>query len=195
MNRRQTLAYARKQLPVELARMNRGGYASACPELTAAEKALIHKYSFNGSTALNQELHASGGLNDSAFGQGLASALARLPCYDGPIVRSGGYLSPTELLAYAIYAATEASITWPAFLSTSTSAAVAKYYLEHGNNVLFLITPPKTGRFIEELSYYGPHGPDPGYPEAEVLLLPNTRFNVLAVRPATSYTEIVLEEA
>lgn len=192
MTRRTILAYARRFLPTELARMATGGYAAACPRLTAAEKALIHHYTATGSQPLNAELHQG---TVSVFGLALAAAIARLPCYAGPIVRSAGYLSAAQLAHYVACAASGTTVYWPAFFSTSTSAAVAKRHLGYGQkNVLFSIAAPKTGRLIEAISYYGSNGPDPADSEDEVLFLPGTGFRVLSVAPATSYHVIVLEE-
>jgi hypothetical protein len=188
------LAYVEQELAAELALMQTGGYLAACPELTAAEKAVIYKYTKDGSMALNEQLHQEPG-RCPLWGQGIAAALAKLPPYQGPIVRSAGYLSPAQLQLYYECVATGTAVVWPAFFSTSASAAVARQHLGYGRkNVLFLITAPRTGRLVEALSHYGPNGPDPYVTESEVLFAPGTWFRVLEVKPATGYLEIVLEE-
>ncbi len=197
MRQRELLAYATQQLPTELQLMQTGGYATAHPHLTPAEKALVYHYSDTGFEALNAQLHASGGRNSTDFGQGLAMAVHKLPPYRG-LVRSAVHLTPQQVLYLQSAESSEAPFRWPAFLSASRSPSIAEWHLRMAGpgmqekNCLFLITS-RTGRSTELLSEYGPHGSKQN--EQEVLFLPGTEFYVRQITRATSHYHIVLQEA
>lgn len=68
--------------------MQTGGYATACPELSAAEKAVIYYYTYTGSGTINRVLHTGNGKNSTPVGQALASALSKLPPLNNELVFS-----------------------------------------------------------------------------------------------------------
>lgn len=199
MNPAQLLVYVSQYLPDELRLMQAGAYATACPELSAAEKAVVYHYTHTGSQAVNQALYASNGNNDTLFGQALAAALHKLPPFAGQQVFSAAWLTLAQW--QQVRAAADgrtlvdaAPLSWPAFLSTSRSPRIAEQHLNYPpKNCLFSIQS-RTGRLVEALSYYGPHGPDPGLNEREVLFLPNTQFAVIGIDSATPLPEIGLVE-
>ena len=166
-----------------------GRRATALPKLSATDKALIYHYSEDGYESLNARLHATGGLNISLFGVGLADALTRLPAYVGEVT-SGVYLSKTQLKHYQACALNGMSVSWPAFLSTSLRPGISMCYLRSNEKNCLFVIQSLTGRLIEEVAKYGVDGQN----EYEVLFTPNTKFEVLQVVPETDYTRIVLDE-
>lgn len=199
MRPREIHAYAASYLPTELALVQSGGYATAHPELTPAEKALVYHYTDTGSGALNRALHQHGGIIETTQGYGLAATLTKMPAYKGPAY-SAALWNSVDLAVLLRKAASGDTpfnldiVRWPAFLSASRSLAVAQQHLNYSPKNCLLIISSKTGRHIEALSRYGPNGPDPAMNEREILFLPGTRFEVVAVRPATSFAEIELLE-
>lgn len=61
--------------------------------------------------------------------------------------------------------------------------------MQFSGNVMFRIVS-KTGKEIEEISKYGIDSQN----EFEILFLPNTRFNILAVTKENDYTLVTMEE-
>lgn len=189
MRQRDLHAYVSAHLPTALRAVQTGRRATAHPELTLPDKALIYHYSEDGYETLNQHLHTTGGHNTSLFGVGLAAALAKLPPYSGE-ASSGVYLSPDQLQQYRACAQDGQPVSWPAFLSASLRIAIARQYLHvFRKNCLFSIQS-RTGRLIEQVSKFGIDGQN----EYEVLFVPNTRFEVLEVADETDYIRIVLDE-
>ncbi|MBW3372519.1 hypothetical protein KYK31_00930 [Hymenobacter norwichensis] len=184
--------------------MQTGGYATAHPTLTPAEKALIYHYTDTGSTALNRALHTNLRGVPGVFQQELPVVLRKLPIYAGTVY-SAAHLQPTELSRLVAAATTGDTlenagiITWPAYLSASCSRRVAKIHAAGFSdsvapkNCLFVVRS-KTGRNIEQLSCYGPNGKDPFDSEQEVLFLPDTQFTVVGIDLATSLPIIQLIE-
>lgn len=190
------LDFTTNPLADALATVQAGRYASAHPDLSDIEKALIYHYTDTGSQPLNLLLHAQAGRNTTPLGQELAAAVARLPPYQG-LVYSAAFWQEEELRRLWLQAAAGSAFAldekrWPAFLSASKSLAVARQHLNYSPKNCLLFINSKTGRSVEALSRYGPNGPDPYENEREVLFLPRTRFRLLAVRSATTYLEIEL---
>ena len=194
--------YVSQHLPEALRRVQTGGYATAHPALTPAEKALVYHYTATGSTAINHSLHTQPGLLTSSS-QGLLQAAQKLPVYRG-VVYSAAHLAPLDLARLRQAAATgdtlatAGTIHWPAFLSASRSVRIAKNHLNLPDatapkNCLFAISF-RTGRSIEQLSYYGPNGHDPLDSEEEILFLPATRFAVVGANFETNWPRIELLE-
>ena len=194
-----TYTYVSQYLPDELQLMQTGGYATAHPELTPQEKALLYHYTYTGSQSLNVPMYHNGGVLTTPFGLGMAAALRKLPLYSG-VVHSAAQWEVAELRALQLRVAVgQVAISlgvkrWPAFLSASRSRAVAKQHLNYSPKNCLLSIFSKTGRLIESLSHYGPNGPDSAANEQEVLFLPAALFRVVAVRQTTSFTEIELLE-
>jgi hypothetical protein len=166
-----------------------GRRAKAFPHLDIIDKAVIYHYSDEGYEALNRQLHASSGNNNTLFGQGLAAALAKLPAYVG-LVSSGVFLQPAQLHYYRARAQDGQPVSWPAFLSASQKDTIARQYLYSSEKNCLFVIQSRTGRPIAELSKYGVDGQN----EYEVLFVPHTRFEVLEVASETGYTRIVLDE-
>ncbi|MFD2784000.1 hypothetical protein [Hymenobacter rubripertinctus] len=78
--------YVTKRLPEALRIVQNGGYATAHPELTSAEKALVYHYTEDGYDALNAGLHGNPTAPLAAFGQGLAAVLSKLPPHVGRLL-------------------------------------------------------------------------------------------------------------
>ena len=176
-----------------------GGYATALPELSAEEKALIYHYTLDGSDSIKNPLPGAVGADARLRGLALAAALRKLPPYAGPVY-SAEWWEPAELDPLRLLAAIglpQAAIKWPTFLSASTSRRVALdhllYYPTRPKNCLLYILA-KTGRYIDAVSHRGIHGEDPPMAEREVLFLPESRFRVVKMQRATTYTEIELLE-
>ncbi|UYZ63948.1 ADP-ribosyltransferase domain-containing protein [Hymenobacter weizhouensis] len=181
--------FVSQHLPDALRAVQTGRRATAHPELTLLDKALIYHYSEGGYEPLNQHLHTNGGHNTSLFGMGLVAALGKLPPYVGE-ANSGVYLSPGQLQQYRVYAQNGQPVSWPAFLSASLRITIARQYLHaSGKNCLFSIQS-RTGRLIEQISKFGVDGQN----EYEVLFVPNTQFEVLEVANEPGYIRIVLDE-
>lgn len=186
--RRQLAEYLQHYCPEGWQAVRRGRRATALPGLTAIDKAAIYYYSDDGYEALNRTLHISGGHNNTLFGQGLAAALAKLPAYTSE-ASSGVQLWPEQLRHYHARAEDGQPVSWPAFLSASQNASIARQYLSPERNCLFVIQS-RTGRLIEKISKYGVDGQN----EHEVLFAPNTQFEVQRVANEPGYTRIVLDE-
>ena len=187
--RLQLAAYLEYHCPVGWRAVQSGRRAKPLRRLTIVDKAAIYYYSDEGYEVLNRQLHTSGGDNSTLFGQGLVAALAKLPAYAG-VVNGGVFLPPEQLQYYRARAQDGQPVSWPAFLSTSQKATIARQYLySSGKNCLFVIQS-RTGRLIAEISKYGVDGQN----EYEVLFVPHTRFEVLEVADETGYTRIVLDE-
>ena len=189
MTQTELLAYVSQHLPAELHLMRTSSYVAAYPMLSPAEKAIIYHYTDDGYEHLNTALHRGAAM--PPVGQALRAALAKLPAHRGAVY-SRAQLDAAQLAGFTLALAHTdgpmlAYLDWPAFLSASQSLRAAHQFRSGpGKNCLFLIDS-KTGRSIEAVSRYGTS-------EREVLFLPNTRFRVTAVLPATGYTEIVLAE-
>lgn len=189
MTEQEIAHYVEQNLPTALQAVQSGRRATAHPELTLPDKALIYHYSDDGYEALNRHLHANGGHNTSLFGVGLAAALSKLPPYAGE-ANSGVYLSPGQLQQYRTRAQDGQPVSWPAFLSASLRIAIARQYLHaSGKNCLFSIQS-RTGRLIEQISKFGVDGQN----EYEVLFVPNIQFEVLEVADEPDCIRIVLDE-
>lgn len=190
MNQTELLAYVSQHLPAELHLMQTSSYATACPMLSPAEKAIIYHYTDDGYEDLNTALHRAGAAMPP-FGQALQATLAKLPVHRGAVY-SGAQLDADQLADFALALAHADGpmlvyLDWPAFLSASQSPQAAQQFRSGpGKNCLFLIDS-KTGRSIEAVSRYG-------ISEREVLFLPSTRFRVTSVLSATGYAEVVLAE-
>lgn len=196
MRQRELEVHTKNNYPTAWLAVQGGGYASACSELTTADKALLFQYTDGGHETLNESLHHKPGTNESVLGRALVAALAKLPPYEGE-VQAGVLLRPSELVFYRVCCQTGTPVHWPAFLSTSTKPGVAMMFLRQPNKNCLFIIQSKTGRLIEAVSRFGLHGQAPGQNEGEVLFAPNTAFDVLAVTDETDetdYTRIVLDE-
>ena len=145
--RRQLADYLQQHCLEGWRAVQQGRRATALPALTALDKAAIYYYSDDGYDALNQKLHLSGGHNNTLFGQGLVAALAKLPAYVGA-ASSGVRLRPEQLRQYRACVENGQPISWPAFLSASQKATIARQYMRSlQNNGLFVIQS-RTGRLI-----------------------------------------------
>ena len=171
------LRYVRENLPNDLAAVSRGPRAAIFPHLTPAEKALIHCYT----------------RDEGEPTPGLEEVLAKLPPYTGQVY-SGQYLAPDTLAAIRQALQQGRSLHWPAFLSTTSFAPIAMMFLRTSEKNTLLLIESRTGRLIEKISYYGPHGAVPGQNEREVLFAPGGRFAVVALEPADGYTRVTLRE-
>ena len=99
-------------------------------------------------------------------------------------------LRPEQLRQYRACVENGQPISWPAFLSASQKATIARQYVRSlQTNGLFVIQS-RTGRLIEEISKFGVDGQN----ECEVLFAPHTQFQVLEVAEETGYMRIVLDE-
>ena len=195
MNLTVPLDFTRSPLADALQVVQADGYASAHPELTPAEKALVYYYTDTGSTAINRALHVNSEASLNALGQELAKALRKLPVHMGTVY-SAAHLTPAELRRLTELAAVGHTLeaagttTWPAYLSASRSRRVAKTHGEYPDVLApkncLLVIRSKTGRNIEELSCYGSNGKDPFDSEQEVLFLPDTRFAIVGADFATN---------
>lgn len=199
MNQTELLAYVSQHLPTELRLMQTGGYATACPELSDAEKAVIYYYTYTGSSTINHVLHTGKGENGALVGQALASALSKLPPLSNELVFSAAWLPPPDwqhLLAAAAGTGLldTLPLRWPAFLSASQVLRVAEQHLNYSPKSCLLAIRSKTGRLVEAVSHYGPNGPDPAQNEREVVFLPSTQFQVVNIGGATRWPEIGLVE-
>lgn len=162
---------------------------------------MVYHYTDTGSAALNQQLFAGAGIDSTPFGTGLATTLEKLPPYEG-VTYSAAWWSPAELLELQIRAASAGLPFqfdvkhWPTFLSSSLSIKVAKQHLNYSPKNCLLFITSRTGRWVEALSRYGPHGPNPAVSEWEILFLPGTRFEIVSVTlgHATAFCEIELQE-
>lgn len=181
--------------------MQTGGYATALPKLSAEEKALIYHYTLDGSDSIKNPLPGAAGLDARLRGYALANALYKLPPYVGPVYSAEWWepaeLNPSRLLNAIGLGFSPDVVRWPTFLSASTSRRVALEHLLHyptrpKNCLLYILS--KTGRYIDALSHRGINGTDPPVAEREVLFLPATQFQVVAVHQQTSYLEIELLE-
>lgn len=195
-----TLDFTKEKLAQALQTVQTGGYATACPTLNAEEKAIIYHYTYRGSDEIKIPVRENDGATTEPMGQLLAAALTKLPPYRG-LVYSAEWWDEEEVQALQLHVAARnagfgGSKRWPTFLSASTSRRIARLHLESygGRKNCLLTIVSKTGRYIDELSHHGVHGPDPLATETEVLFLPNTRFRVVAVHYATSHAEIQLLE-
>lgn len=201
MNQIDLLDFTETKLAQALRAVQTAGYATALPELSAKEKALIYYYTLDGSEAIKDPLRKAAGNNKEPLGQALAAVLVRLPSYAGPVY-SAEWWEEADLNALRRLAAigatfAPAAITWPTFLSASASRRVAMEHLvsyptRPKNCLLYMLA--KSGRYVDAVSHRGANGSDPAVAEREVLFLPNTQFRVVKVRPATTYTEIELLE-
>lgn len=201
MNQIDLLDFTEIKLAHALRAVQMGGYATAAPKLSAKEKALVYYYTLDGSEAIKDPLRKAAGANNEPLGQALAVALAKLPPYAGPVY-SAEWWEEADLKSLRLLAAigaifSPAAITWPTFLSASASRRVAMEHLvsyptRPKNCLLYILA--KAGRYVDAVSHRGTNGSDPAVAEREVLFLPNTRFRVVKVRPATTYTEIELLE-
>jgi len=117
-----------------------GPRATALPELTVAEKALLYHYSEDGYEALNDGLHTHPGPNDSLLGKGLVAALKKLSPYEGQVL-SGVWLRASELQFYRGCALTATPVQWPAFLSTTLKPGMAMQFLRSSQKKLLIRHP------------------------------------------------------
>ena len=189
--------FSKNQLALALRAVQTGGYATACTALSAEEKAIIYHYSYQGSEEIKAPVRQKDGLNDEPLGMGLAAALAKLPLYDG-LVFSAELWDEVELSALLMRFAIDPSAfakaktvkRWPTFLSASQTRRVAVDHQNFGKKNCILSILSKNGRHIDALSHRGINGHDPAAGEREVLFLPNTRFHIVSVLPATATTEL-----
>ena len=193
MRQREILTHAKKYLPEALRIVQAGGYATALPQLTAAEKALLYHYTEDGYDALNAGLHTSLGVSLGSFGQGLVTALAKLPPHVGEAF-SGVRLRTSELQFYQSCALSGTPVRWPAFLSATLKDSIAMMFLRTEQKNGLFVMQSKTGRLIETVAKHGVHGQASGQNEYEVLFAPQTEFDVLAVEDEPDYTRITLDE-
>ncbi|AMR27791.1 hypothetical protein A0257_12270 [Hymenobacter psoromatis] len=195
------LDFTTPKLAQALRAVQQGGYAAALPELSLPEKALLYYYTRDGSEAIKDPLRQAAGSNEEPLGQALAAALAKLPPYRGPVYSAEWWneddLKAMRLLAAIGLTSAPAAITWPTFLSASTSRRVALEHLTSfvtrpKNCLLYILS--KSSRYVDAVSHRGENSRDPAMAEREVLFLPNTRFRLVNIRQATTYTEIELLE-
>ena len=177
--------YVEKNLSAELREIERSARNSRVSELNKYEKALIYKYSDDGFDQVNTELRKKKGKNETQFGLLLAQALEKLPNYEGLVYR-GVFLTESELQKCKKASENNMEIIEYPFISTSKMRSIA---MQFSGNVMFRIVS-KTGKEIEEISKYGIDSQN----EFEILFLPNTRFNILAVTKENDYTLVTMEE-
>ena len=178
--------YVNTNLVSELRIVQANSAHSAIP-LTVFEKTLIYKYSDEGFRDTNKELRMSKGTNFDEFGLLLYNTISKLPNYKGIVYRKV-YLTDIELELYLDAFNNQTVIKEYPFISTSKFITVG--ILWNGTtrftpNCLFVIYS-KTGKDIELMSKY------PG--EKEVVLKPNTEFNVLNLDKEDSFIKITMEE-
>lgn len=193
MNQAQLLNYIEKANPAALRVVQAGGYATALPQLSAAEKALLYHYTEDGYEALNAGLHDTPFAPLPAVGQALAAILAKLPPHVGQAF-SGVWLRPSELQFYRACVLAGTAVRWPAFLSASTEVSIAMQFLRTASKNCLFVIRSRSGCLIEAVSKYGLHGQAPGQNEHEILFRPQTEFDVLAVSEQPGFTRITLQE-
>jgi|GEM_PF-6038343 len=192
--------FTKPRLAHALRTVQTGGYATACPALSAEEKALIYHYTYQGSDEIKVPIRLKNGLVDEPLGLGLVAALHKLPAHTGQVYSAELWdaqeLAALHLKAVVSDAGFSGTKRWPTFLSASTTRRIAMQHLESfgGQKNCILSIFSRTGRYIDELSHHGIHGRDPLATETEVLFLPNTLFRVVSVHRATTHTEIQLVE-
>ena len=155
--------------------------------LNIYEKTLIYKYSDDGFLATNSLLLNSAGTGFDDFGLLLYATVSKLPDFRGIVYRKV-FLTPAELYKYTHAWRSHTSVKEYPFISTSKFISIALLWagLTHFNpNCLFVIYT-KTGKEIELMSKF--------VDEKEVLLKPNTQFNVLNIYAEPDFIQITMEE-
>jgi NAD:arginine ADP-ribosyltransferase len=155
--------------------------------LTIYEKTLIYKYSNDGYKDVNQILLRSKGQQFGDFGTLLYTTISKLPDYRGIVYRKV-FLTPAQLQRYIDAYTKRIPVKEYPFISTSKFTSVAILWSGLASvapNCLFVIYT-KTGKEIELMSKF--------VEEKEVLLKPNTQFNVLNIYREPDYIQISMEE-
>ncbi|PLK44335.1 ADP-ribosyltransferase domain-containing protein [Emticicia sp. TH156] len=155
--------------------------------LTSFEIALIYHYSEEGYESTNELLIKSNGNLMSDYARFLSLTLQKLPAYNQLVFR-GCQLNKLQKQRYIEAFNSRTTIQEPLFLSTSKSSLIGNLFSK--GDTLFTIYG-KSGRDIENFSKFGVKS---GQNEKEVLFLPNTSFEVLAVTKSGTKTLITLEE-
>jgi SPP1 gp7 family putative phage head morphogenesis protein len=154
-----------------------GARGAGLPELTAQEKALIYDYTKDGYK-VNQALMGKRKASEyeESYTRLLTRALDKLPNHEGQVYRRIKLPASEALAQYR----KGQVVTEKAFGSTS---------FVHSNdfegNVTFVMDV-KQGKRIREVSQYED--------EDEILMRPNTRYEVLRVQPGLANTTIYLTE-
>lgn len=155
--------------------------------LTVYEKAIIYKYSDEGFRETNKSLRISDGSNFDDFGILLYSSISKLPDFKGIVYRKV-YLSNNELDIYIQAFKNQTIVKEFAFISTSKFISIAILWAgltRYIPNCLFVIYT-KAGKEIELMSKFSN--------EKEVLLKPNSKFNVLNIFQEPDFIQITMEE-
>ena len=194
MTPNQLATHVKQQFPAAWRAVSSGALRAVPSRLNLTDRTLIYHYTDRGFTGINNALHALPGAQ-VPISQWLNAALRKLPPYNG-LVYSGAHLSPLQLRHYQHCLARGTTISWPAFLSASTSLDVAEWHLGMATaakpkNCLFLLDS-RTGRDVAPFSCYGPNGPKSN--EYEVLFAPGTQFLVLEIVSELRHTRITLAE-
>ena len=164
-----------------------GSTAHLAVSLNVYEKTLIYKYSDDGFLPTNKLLLNSKGIDFDDFGILLYTTLSKLPDFRGIVYRKV-FLTPAELYRYTHAWRSHASVKEYPFISTSKFISIALLWAgltHHNPNCLFVIYT-KTGKEIELMSKFTN--------EREVLLKPNTQFNVLNIFAEPDFIQITMEE-
>jgi len=179
-----TEEFVKQRLPDFLQKVEKNKIGEDISELNIYEKTLIYYYSIEGYEQLNEDLRDG---KDSVYGNYLNQALEKLPNYEEESYR-GVSLSPTKIDFYKKVAENDDEIIEPAFFSSSKSMRTAQSY-SRGNTVFIIAS--KTGKEIEQLSFYGSQNPQN---EKEVLFKSKSKFKVIRVNDSQNITLISLEE-
>jgi len=179
-----TEEFVKQRLPDFLQKVEKNKIGEDISELNIYEKTLIYYYSIEGYEQLNEDLRDG---KDSVYGNYLNQALEKLPNYEEESYR-GVSLSPTKIDFYKKAAENDDEIIEPAFFSSSKSMRTAQSY-SRGNTVFIIAS--KTGKEIEQLSFYGSQNPQN---EKEVLFKSKSKFKVIRVNDSQNITLISLEE-
>ena len=155
--------------------------------LNVYEIALIYHYSESGYENINEILIKNNGAVTTEYAQYLTQILLQLPDYQQVVFR-GTTLNKTQKQKYLAAFEQNLIVQEPFFLSASKSESIADSFSK--GDTLFTIFS-KTGKQIVKFCKFGLNS---GQNEKEVLFLPNTNFEVLAVTKHNSKTLIILEE-
>jgi ribosomal protein S6 len=160
--------------------------------LDTYEIAVIYAYTDDRYEALNERLRKNLGQLDTDFGQELDKILAKLPNFEGRVVK-GTSLNSRRLAYYEDAFKNDEVVTHHAFESTSKSELRAKEFMRNSktDKQVLLVIFSKYGKDIEKYSKYdGLSGPN----EREVLFRANSQFEVVGIDKSNNFTTITLNE-
>lgn len=160
--------------------------------LDTYEIAVIYAYTDDRYEALNERLRQNLGQLDTDFGQELDKILAKLPNFEGRVLK-GTSMNSRRIAYYEDAYKNDALVVHHAFESTSKSELRAKEFMRNSkiDSQVLLVFISKRGKDIEKYSKYdGLSGPN----EREVLFRANTQFEVLGIDKSNSFITITLNE-